>query len=102
MVGSSLTQWVEMSAVERVSSGSHGDGRGDRAAGVEERDLVSWRQVERRASFERAGHPLALVVHYIRHPPDGDALILLHRDIAVDRNAGRAWRYLRALRIEDP
>src|SRR5215210_674074 len=77
------------------------DRRGDRATGVEQGDLVSWRQVERGATFERAGHALALVVHHVRDPPDGDALTLLYRDVAVDRNAGRAGSYLRVLGIED-
>ena len=52
--------------------------------------------------FERACHALAFVVHYVGNAADGDALTPLYLDVAVDRNAWRAWCYLRGLGIEDP
>src|SRR5215211_5649717 len=99
-----------MSAAERVEEGlgfpqhalSDDDGRGDRATGVEECDLVPWRQIERRATVECAGHALALIIDYIRNTANRDALARLYHDIAVDGHTRRARCYLRALGIEHP
>src|SRR5215217_913012 len=69
---------------------SDDDSRGDRATGVEECDLVPGRQIERRATFERACHALALVIDYIRNTANRDALVRLYHDIAVDSHTRRA------------
>src|SRR5215211_6413473 len=91
-----------MSAAARAHRGSDDVGRGDRATGVEERDLVAGRQIERRPTLERAGHALALVIHYVRDTADGDALVFLYRDIAVDDHTRGPGFDLRVLRIQDP